>query len=156
MEHEEIWTTLLSHAGLRQLVTGAAARLRELLRERGWSEELVEALDPLLLAGFSSPYANLYLKHPGNLLPYDEDLQEAYLLDEGLILIGATPSGDSIAVRAAAEVGPVAYMSHEEFDYDDLSTLESITRRVADSVPDYLFALCSETEPLDYWDRGEQ
>ena len=148
----QAWSQVLPDRRLRQHVTTANDFLATILAGRGWPMTLVESLQPLHVLPLLSPYEHLDVYFPDAELVADPEMPGLYLLESGLILIGFCPNGDFIAVDAEEEVGAVVYVSHEEFDYEDLALTRSITLVVAPSVSDYLLALQEGTAPLDYWE----
>jgi len=152
MDRDTAWETLVPDGDLRDWINAADDLLRELVRERGWPEEILENLYPLHFAALLSPYAHLRVEYPGLLLPYDDSVPGPALASCGYLLIGSCPNGDWIAVDCERRAGSVVYVSHEEFDPEDAGDVESITRTVAPTVSAYLLALNENRAPLDYFD----
>jgi len=156
VEESSKWSAVLGNAYLERVLDEGTEKVRAILRDNGWDPSIADSLAPLFLVSVLSPYANLALYHPSMLMPYDENMPGPSLLKRGLLLIGSAPNGDFVAVNAADHPGAVVYVSHEEFDYDDLANLRDITRTIYPSVSDYLEALHRGTAPLDYWHKPDE
>jgi hypothetical protein len=80
----------------------------------------------------------------------DEDLCGVANLTHGLLLVGACPNGDPIAVDIADDPGSVWYVSHEEMHSEPL---RSVSIRVAANLADWATALMENTEnfAIDYF-----
>jgi len=153
MSLQQAWNTLFDDDKLREVILESDERLHSLIKNHGWQESLLKSLAPLYFAQFFSGYSHLYLSHPGKHLPYSSDCPGTRLLEHGMILIGNTGSRDWIVVNAVEASGSVSYISYAEFDDRDFSNLKEVTRLVAGSVSEYLFALHCECAPLDYYDE---
>ena len=120
MDTTTAWKTVLPHEALRDLIDDASSAVREVAAERGWPERIVDDVAPLHFAAPLAACAHLSLAHPGLVLPYDDDMPGPVLLEAGYLQFGWCPNGDFVAVDCVGEPGSVVYVSHEEFDYDDL------------------------------------
>jgi hypothetical protein len=105
-------------------------------------------LDPELPCWISSPSYVLEVNDPTCGTGIEDQL-----IQQGFIIIGCCPNGDSVAVGFRDPDLPVFYVSHEQVPNQPLP---EVMRKISDSIAAYDEALSTENSgiPLDYWDNG--